>query len=223
MKELVKMSRTCGYLEKIYRLLNERYFENALTMPVITVQSTPGAYGHISTCNFWKRGEDATKELNLGAGTLSRPIEDVVATMLHEMVHQYCADHDIKDTSRNGTYHNKRFKEEAEKRDLLIDCHEKYGWTVTAPSDSLIQFCLDNDLSEIKLNRDIDLLMGFRGIVGKGGSDKNTGDSDEAPATRVKKPSSTRKYQCPVCRMSVRATKDVNIICGDCGEKLVRV
>ena len=219
MKELVKMSRTCGFLEKLYRLLNERYFENALTMPVITVQSSPNAYGHISTWDLWSRGNGTAKELNLGAGTLRRPIEEVTATLLHEMVHQYCSDHGIKDTSRNGTYHNKRFKEEAEKRDLIIECHDKYGWTITRASDNLIQFCLDNDLSEILLNRDSDLMMGLRGIAGAGES----GKANTPLVSKVKKPSSTRKYQCPKCGMSVRATKEVNIICGDCHEHLLPV
>ena len=38
--------------------------------------------------------------------------------------------------------------------------------------------------------------------------------------TKTKKPSSTRKYICPCCHQSVRATKAVNIICGDCMEKM---
>lgn len=36
------------------------------------------------------------------------------------------------------------------------------------------------------------------------------------PATKVYKESSTRKYFCPNCGMSVRATKEVLIKCGYC-------
>ena len=36
----------------------------------------------------------------------------------------------------------------------------------------------------------------------------------------IKKPSSTRKYVCQCCGNSVRATKDVNIICADCNEQM---
>lgn len=43
------------------------------------------------------------------------------------------------------------------------------------------------------------------------------GDTD-TPATP--KRSSTRKYVCPCCGNSVRATKAVNLICGDCMEKM---
>lgn len=34
----------------------------------------------------------------------------------------------------------------------------------------------------------------------------------------MKKPSSTRKYVCPACGMSVRATRDVRLMCIDCME-----
>ena len=38
---------------------------------------------------------------------------------------------------------------------------------------------------------------------------------------RRKKPSSTRKYVCPKCGNSCRATKTINIICGDCMDKMI--
>ncbi len=51
------------------------------------------------------------------------------------------------------------------------------------------------------------------GKTGNGGT--QTGGSTEPP-----KRSSTRKYVCPCCKQSIRATKEVNIICGDCMEKM---
>ena len=41
MKQTIKTSRTAGYLEKIFRALNEHYFDGAIEEPVITIQSTP--------------------------------------------------------------------------------------------------------------------------------------------------------------------------------------
>ena len=52
------------------------------------------------------------KEINLGAESLKRSVPEIVATLLHEMVHYYCHVNGIQDTS--NTYHNKRFKEECE-------------------------------------------------------------------------------------------------------------
>lgn len=203
MKELTKYNRVAGYLEKIYRLINERFFENALSIPVITIQSTPDAYGHVSINKRWDAGGEKKRELNIGAGTLNRPIEDITATLVHEMVHIFNSENNIKDTSRGNTYHNKKFKEAAEARGLIIEHHDKYGWTITSPADDLIQACIDWDLVDIRINR-IEM-YGIPVIGGTGG--KISGDE------RPKAKSSTRKYQCPKCGDSVRATKAVNIMC----------
>ena len=212
MKELTKYNRVAGYLEKVFRLLNEKYFENTLSTPVITIQSTPNAYGHVSVTERWEVNGERKKELNIGAGTLERHIEEVIATMVHEMVHLYCAEKDIKDTSRNYTYHNKKFKEEAEKRGLTIKHHEKYGWTITEAGDEIINFCIENELSDIRINR-----MEFYIPPMKGDGEKGTkAGGTEKPKAK----SSTRKYKCPCCGQSIRATKEVNIICGDCMEKM---
>ena len=88
MKQTIKTSRTAGYLEKLFRTLNERYFDNSIEEPIITIQSTPRAYGHITVAKAWRKGNgDLRHELNIAAGTLDRPIEEIVATVLHEMVH----------------------------------------------------------------------------------------------------------------------------------------
>lgn len=58
------------------------------------------------------------KEINIGAESLQRTVPEIIATLRHEMVHYYCCVNNIKDTSRNGAYHNERFKTECEKRGL---------------------------------------------------------------------------------------------------------
>jgi hypothetical protein len=220
MKQLTEYNRVSGYLNKIFNRLNETYFENALTKPVITIMSTPRAYGHVSVYEVWLSEEKGRRELNIGAGTLNRPIENVVATMLHEMVHIYCMENGIKDTSRGGSYHNKRFKEEAERRDLIISYDSRIGFSITQPSDKLIEWCIDEELEEIKVHR-----LDFYGCLHpvNGGYKAPAGGNLPTPPPR-RKPSSTRKYICPKCGMSVRATKTVNIACIDCGNvKMIEV
>ena len=209
MKQLTEYNRVSGYLNKIFALLNETYFEGALSKPVITIQSTPKAYGHVSVAKVWQSEDQERHELNIGAGTLNRPIENIVATMLHEMVHIYCMQEGIKDTSRGYTYHNKHFKEEAERRDLLITHDPRIGWSCTQPSPALIEWCIDNQLDEIRVCR----MDAIRVAPPAGGTDHNPTPGGE-PTT--KKPSSTRKYVCPCCKSTVRATKDIKIICGEC-------
>ena len=210
MKQLTEYTRASGYLNKIFGYLNETYFDNTLSKPVITIQSTPRAYGHVSVSKVWETEKGSPRhELNIGAGTLSRPIENIVATMLHEMVHIYCLQNNIKDTSRGYSYHNKRFKEEAEKRDLHIEHDPRIGYSITSPTDNLLSFCLKYDLEDIDLNRS----EGFRFTPPPG---TKTGNPDTQTPTPTKAPSSTRKYQCPRCRCSVRATRDLLLICGQC-------
>ena len=213
MKQMTEYNRVSGYLNKIFNLLNEKYFENALSKPVITIMSTPKAYGHVSVCDRWISDGNGRKELNIGAGTLHRPIEEVVATMLHEMVHIYNMDNGIQDTSRNYTYHNKKFKEQAEKRDLIIEHAERYGWTITKPTDKLIEFCIANELEEIKVTRLDNVIVPPPPRKKPTESD---GEGEEKGGEPIKPKSSTRKYKCPNCKASVRATRDISLICGEC-------
>ncbi len=214
MKEMTSYNRVAGYLNKIFDLLNNEYFEGALSRPTITIQSTPKAYGHFSLRNdTWISKLGGTHEINIGAGTLNMPIESITATLLHEMVHYYNYEMGIQDCSRGGTYHNRRFKEAAESRDLVVEHDEKYGWTITTPGEGLLDFVIDNGLTDILIFRNES--SGLR--VG------GTGTHSGANGIQITKPSSTRKYMCPCCGMSVRATKEVRVMCMDCGEQLQQV
>ena len=219
MKETVKTSRTAGYLEKIFRALNTDWFGGELEEPIITIQSTPRAYGHVTVAKTWRRKEDMRHELNLGAETLNRPIENVVATIMHEMVHLYNIAHGVQDCSRGGMYHNKKFRDEAERRGLIISHHQTYGWTLTEPSDKLMEYILDMGWSEISMNRG----YGLNPPPSNGGKAGNTGGGTVTPPPATGKKSSTRKLQCPCCGNSVRATKAVRIMCMDCNEQMLQV
>lgn len=212
MKQLTSYNRAAGYLNKIFDLLNEEFFENTLSRPTITIQSTPKAYGHFSLReDTWVSKLGSTHEINIGAGTLARPIENIVATLLHEMVHYYNYINGIQDCSRGNTYHNKRFKAAAEARGLNVDYSERYGWSHTSPADELLDFVLENGLTDILISRNE--FTGFQ-ITGTGA---HSGTGITPPC----KTSSTRKYICPCCGNSVRATKLVNIACLDCDEQML--
>lgn len=214
MKELTKYSRLAGYLEKLYDKLNSDFYDGQLERPVITIQSTPRAYGHYSLYNAWSVEGEGRRELNIGAGTLDRPIEAVIATLLHEMAHQYNDTIlNIQDCSRGGTYHNKLFKRTAEAHGLIVTRSEKYGWSATAPSDYLLDWILENDIKEIKINRNE-----YAGIRIAGGN--STANGGVAPAGSASR-NSSRRYVCPCCHTIIRATKAVNILCGDCMETMV--
>lgn len=214
-KRTVNYQRALTVLNKIFKGANEHFFDNELEMPTITIQSTAGAYGHITVSKVWENADGVkTYELNIGADTLARPIENVVATMLHEMVHLYHLMNGIKDCS--GYYHNKRFKDTAESMaKLSISRHEKYGWTITEPTEETIDFIVAYGFDDILINRNG--MIDFTGIS-VGGS--NSG-AKPTPVKKPTKPSSTRKYICPCCGSSFRATRNLNVMCMDCDEQFV--
>jgi hypothetical protein len=211
MKETIKTSRTAGYLEKIFRAVNARYFNGELEEPIITIQSTPKAYGHVTVAKAWQRGETTRHELNIGAGTLDRPIENVVATLVHECVHLWHLQNGIQDCSRGGQYHNKKFKAMAEKCDLQISYDPRIGWSITEPTDALCEFILDQGWEDIRMNR-IEWSYAPRGTGAGNATGKPTGSSPNSHSI---------KYMCPCCKNSVRATKAVNIKCADCDVLMV--
>ena len=214
MKPTTKMSRAVSQLEHIYNCLNADFFSSELPVPIITVQSKPGTYGHSSVAKVWRRQEDSTYELNIAAEALNYPIEETIDTMLHEMVHIYCREHGIKEVSRGGKYHNGLFKSIAEAHGLTCFRQGQYGWN-TKPGDNLVEYALSKGWSEIKIGRST-LPPLIR--LGAGG----TAQAGEQPQGG-KRPSSTRKLACPVCGQSVRATKKVNILCGDCMRQMIEV
>lgn len=212
------LSADSELLEKAYKTLNIYYFDSSLPDVVITIQSQPKSYGYITTSPVWIDESNHYYEINITAEYLARPIYNVMATLLHEMCHLYAMINNIKDTSQNGRYHNKRFKEIAEHRDLIITYMPSIGYSKTEPSDKFIsvieQYGLDKDIKHYRSE-----YMIVTGTTP--GTDKGIIGVDGKPV-KPKKKSSTRKYICPSCKLSVRATKDVFIICGNCNETMIK-
>ena len=216
MKSITKMSRLTGELEKAFRLLNEHFFGGELPTPVLTVIPTPRAYAHYTQFDAWSVQGDGRREINIGSGTLNRPLEETLGSLLHEMTHEYCdVILHVQDTSNKGVYHNRIFKREAEAHGLNVSRSEKYGWSHTEPGDALLEFVLEHDgeLREIELCRtNPPLAISIGGI--------HTGSGDGLPILPPVK-SHHRKYFCPDCGTSVRATKEVHILCADCMELML--
>lgn len=195
-----KYIETVNYLGKLYDYCNVKLFGGELVKPVITVQQDAKnkTNGWWSVKKVWKENDkdEGEHELNMTAQQLNRPINQIAATMIHEMCHQYASVHNMQDTSRAGNYHNKLFKKIAEEHGLKVECMATYGWSHTELTDEtaalIAEFVKDNP----------DCII-YRLPVMKGQSVKT---------------SSTRKYVCPKCRNSVRATKEVRIMCVDCNE-----
>lgn len=85
-----ELSRRLRAFEEAFDVLNREFFESALSKSVITIAPTPGAYGHFTPWKSWEDGDEKFCEINLDASTIDRPLAEAMATLLHEMVHQWC-------------------------------------------------------------------------------------------------------------------------------------
>lgn len=197
----MKMSETIAALEDIFDKLNTIYFEGKLPKPVITVQTTPKAYGHCSTKKIWKAGEtEGMYEINLGAEYINRAKEETCATLLHEMVHLYCNENEISETCQKGRYHNKTFKAECEARDLEVEYDRANGYSHMIATETF----------KAKLTEaGVDLTVRFARIMPKG----------KAKAERAK----AHAYVCPICGQTVRTTSELTLTCGVCEVPMDRV
>ncbi len=184
------------YLGELYDFLNKRFFADELKKPVITIcpDGKNKAFGWFVCGEIWREDGEETgaTEINVSAQFLNRPISDVAETMLHEMVHQYAYDNQMQDCSRGGSYHNKLYAKLAREHGLIAEKADKTGWSATS------------------------LMITSREIIDEFATEhKFIYRLPERKGTRVRS-SSTRKYVCPICGMSVRATKRVRIMCADC-------
>lgn len=221
---------TVQQIEYQYSILNDRYYKGELPIPVITVSSDSKKKGILGWCSVqkvWKKGKNPTAvelqgmsedelkayadegyyEINICAEYLTRPIEEVCETILHEMAHLYNAEHGIEDTSRNGYYHNKHYMETAAAHGLKVEKSKKYGYNMTFLTDEAKEFIRDQHFEDLPICR--------KGVMIQ--KIKNDGEEQEAPE---KKKTGSRKYVCPVCGDIVRATKTVRIACLNCNAEM---
>ena len=119
---------------------------------------------------------------------------------------------DIKDTSNNHVYHNKRFKAEAEKRGLSIEKAKTIGYSVTTPTEEFVEYIksLDVDENNFKFFRKLPTMMSVG--LGDGGDTENGGDEETEPKKK------STKYTCPCCGASVRGEVGLEIECKRCNE-----
>ncbi len=194
-------------LEEFYRIfeeLNKKFYKNQLSYSMITIQASKNSniLGWFTLDKMWisqKEKENEKYEINISAGTLNRSVEDIVETLLHEMVHYYNKLAEIVDY--HGSIHTKKFKIAAEAVGLVCHKDSKVGWGLTERSENLTKFIQE----EIK----------------------PIGDCFEYFRTfKLKKEVAERKkilfkFKCENCEVEAKAKKDTKLVCGECKSEMI--
>ena len=217
-------SKAAEFLSELFDLLNDEFFSGVLAKPVISIDSSVETYA--SFClrpDAWNSPEHGDQyALNVSSEYLNRGLSELCCSLLHEMTHEYnwtyidpaIGKDVVKDCSRANMYHNRKFKEEAEKRGLVIDRDPLYGWTLTSPGQRLLDWLQTVQLSDIQLHRTIPqyAVAGSSGTV--------SGGSKGTSTTGSKRERRYKEYICPCCKATVRsnAAQELHLRCEDCQE-----
>ncbi len=105
---------------------------------VVSVGAGSTSPGRLKLGHFaagrWQRGEHTLSELFIGGEGLRRGVTELLATLLHEAAHGVAMTRELQDTSRQGRYHNARFRTIGEELGLRLDHSDTYGWSTTTLS-----------------------------------------------------------------------------------------
>jgi len=175
--------------------------------------------GHFAA-NVWTRGEDDVHELFVGAEGLQRGASALMATLIHEAAHAAAEARGIKDTSRQGRYHNSQFKAIAEELGIDVAHHDSLGWsTTTLPDTTAANYrteIMDLDASITAYRHGFEAFIGVAGV--------NGGGTVKAPIVSNGRKSNNNgvSASCP-CGRKIRVSRTVlemgGISCNICGEE----
>ncbi|GAB3822876.1 hypothetical protein [Kribbella italica] len=91
--------------------------------------SKQAKYGHFAPIR-WQHGEQRLAEVLISGEGLKRPVEEVFTTLLHEATHSLAHIREIKDTSRQGRWHNQKFSDLAGELGLDTTRDPRIGWSL---------------------------------------------------------------------------------------------
>ncbi|MFT4156733.1 MAG: hypothetical protein QM630_02220 [Microbacterium sp.] len=117
---------------------------NHADVPPVVVTLASGALGgnalklgHFAA-DAWVHESETVHELFVGGEGLAGGGAEVLGTLLHEAAHGLAHSRAIRDTSRQGRYHNTKFKTVGEELGLTLAYDRKIGWSLTTVSDETV-------------------------------------------------------------------------------------
>jgi curved DNA-binding protein CbpA len=126
------VSLVLAVLETTWRDIRARHPEIPGAV-IIIASGTDGKqrrWGHYEA-DSWVTGGHARPEIMISGEGLHRDAVSVLGTLLHEAAHALAAARGIKDTSRQGRYHNKHYKALAEELGITVEFDKTIGWSIT--------------------------------------------------------------------------------------------
>jgi hypothetical protein len=187
--------------------------------------------GHFAAMRWETGGEALMPEVFVGGEGLARGPVDVLGTLLHEAGHALAHARNVKDTSRQGRYHNQRYAEIARQLGLDVKQAKTIGWSdTTVTEETAVEYAatvaeLAGALTIYRRSENLVL-----GTPGEGGDDDATGGGDTVQGPRRPGNGGRPSNNGLVCRCDcgrrIRVAPSVleagSISCGTCGSDFQR-
>jgi hypothetical protein len=126
-------------LERAWAAIRVRHPDLPAVVLVVGAGSTGGRNSGLKLGQFaamrWHHGSDQLPEVFIGGEGLARGPVEVLGTLLHEAAHALAHVRQIKDTSRQGRWHNTRFKALADEVGIQTSKDPRIGWSPTTVPD----------------------------------------------------------------------------------------
>ena len=187
------------YFQQIIDWMNNEYFDNQIGIIVV-----PGHYSFTKTPKVEiKNGCINTfVYVDFYSGNINK--NECVKSLFHQLIMIYSEllpkpdyqSYNFGISSNRGMYLNYRYARLINYLGGTVKKHEKYGYRINELPKNLQEY-----LNTINFNN-FNIYIPEENKVSK---------------------SSTRKYICPCCGNSFRATKDLNVLCMDCNEQYIKI
>jgi DnaJ-like protein len=123
-------------LEEIWLFIRCRHPEIPAVVIILAsgTETRQPRWGHFAS-GRWYVEHNERAEVMISGETLRLTPAEVLAVVLHEAAHALAHARGIKDTSRQGRYHNKQFKTCAEELGLAVEHDQRNGWSASKITD----------------------------------------------------------------------------------------
>ena len=191
-------------LERVWAAIRRRHpdIPDVVLILASGTESKQAKWGHHAAGRWNVSGDDRTEIMVSGEG-LNRTPGEVLGTLLHEATHALAAARGISDTSRQGRYHNTRFRDLGKELGIDVAQHDTFGWTLTSvPLPTLADY-----------KRELTILTKAMVLWRR--------DELHSPGTTTRKNSNLIAATCPcgrTIRIAASSLETAPVTCGACGE-----
>jgi len=194
-------------LNDAYDFFNRMLFDGGLPECMITYSRKKGARAYFANDMFQSRNGNETTidEIAMNPDNFDgRKDCEIISTLVHEMVHTWQAHHGK--VSRGG-YHNKEWADKMETIGLMPTTTGEEGGKKTG--QAVTHYIIDGGQFDISCKKFM-----------SNGARLNWQSYNPEGRKKTAKKKNKIKYTCPSCNANAWGKPEINLMCGDCMEKM---